>query len=38
MTGAGVVVLLWLSEVGVSIHGEVDFRQVASGLLVILVL
>lgn len=28
LSGAGVVVVLWLSDVGVSVHGEVDFLQV----------
>lgn len=36
LSGTGVVVVLWLSDVGVSIHGEVHFLQVWGGLVVIL--
>lgn len=36
LPGTGVVVVLWLSDVGVSIHGEVDFLQVWGALVVIL--
>lgn len=36
LSGAGVVVVLRLADVGVSVHCEVDFLQVQRGLLVIL--
>lgn len=36
LSGTGVVVVLKLSDVWVSVHGEVDFLQVRGGLVVIL--